>query len=172
MSIRPPNARKIIEFMSLEPLEGEGGFFRQTFVSRNNVLVFKEDGKEPFKRKALTAIYYFITPDSYSILHRLRFDEIFHFYAGDPVEMIQINPAGELIKYILGNDIISGQHPQVTVNALNWQGSMLAKGGKWALLGTTCAPGFDYDDFEAGNREFLTEKFPEHSEIILRYTVK
>jgi len=95
---------------------------------------------------------------------------MFHFYLGDPVEMIQIGAAGELTRFEIGPDIFHGQSPQVMVLRNVWQGLRLMKGGAWALLGTTVSPGFEYEDFELGDRARLTEEFPRHAQWITELT--
>jgi predicted cupin superfamily sugar epimerase len=116
-------------------------------------------------RHASTAIYYLLTPDKYSRLHRVKSDEVFHFYAGDPVEMLKLGPDDAEVVAI-GNDLIAGHAPQVVVAAGVWQGCRLAPGGRWALLGCTVAPGFEYADFESANREALIEQYPAFAELI------
>jgi uncharacterized protein len=106
-----------------------------------------------------TAIYYLLTPDNFSTLHRLRGDEIFHFYLGDPVEMLELRADGVGGTVILGQDIEAGEQLQHVVPAGVWQGARLIAGGKFALLGTTVSPGFDYADYETGRREELTAQY-------------
>jgi uncharacterized protein len=117
-----------------------------------------------------TAIYYLLTPDTFSALHRLPGDEVFHFYLGDPVEMLQLDPAGQGRLLTLGNDVLGGQSVQMVVPAGVWQGSQLKAGGAFALLGTTMAPGFDFTDYEAGDRAALTAHYPAFAEWIARLT--
>ena len=131
-----PNAESVITLLELAPLPVEGGFFRQTY--------FAGDPDRP----ETTAIYYLVTPTSFSSVHRLAFDELFHFYAGDACEMIQIDPNGELHELTIGNDLNAGQRPQAVVRAGSWQGTKLIEGGAWALLGTTMTPGYRTDIFE------------------------
>src|SRR5581483_11176343 len=104
----------------------------------------------PCPPAAATAIYYLLTPDTVSAMHRLATDEIFHFYLGDPVEMLQLRPDGSHRVAILGPDLDAGQRPQIVVPRGVWQGARLVPGGRFALLGTTVAPGFDYADYETG----------------------
>jgi hypothetical protein len=122
------------------------------------------------KRNLSTAIFYLVGPDDFSALHKLRFDEVFHFYLGDPVEMIQLSETGDLKKITLGSNILEGQSLQVLAPANTWQGTRLKKGGKWALLGTTNAPGFDFQDFELGSRKQLSNQFPQYAEVIQAYS--
>jgi predicted cupin superfamily sugar epimerase len=147
---------EVIKLFHLVPLPEEGGYYRETYRSEQSLS---------------TAIYYLITPESFSALHRLLKDELFHFYLGDPVEMLQIAPQGEGRILILGTDIQNGQRPQVLVPAGHWQGMRLGPRGKWALLGVTVAPAFEFSDFETGEREMLLKKFPSLSDLILKYTL-
>ncbi|MGZ3711663.1 MAG: cupin domain-containing protein [Bdellovibrionota bacterium] len=158
-------AAEIIKMLKLVPLAQEGGFFRRTYESSQPI-----DVEGMGKRAAITAIYYLVTPEDYSALHRVKSDEIFHFCAGDPVEMIQITEDGALSLHKLGSDFLRGQNPQVVVERGVWQGLRLVRGGSWALMGCTVAPGFEYKDFELGERDALLAEFPEHREAILGLT--
>lgn len=153
--------RKIVEALGLEPLPGEGGFFRRTYESAVKVA----DG-----RPAVSAIYYLILPHDFSALHRVRSEELFHFYAGDPVEMIQISPEGVLSRHLLGSGILQDQRPQVLVPAHHWQGARLRDGGSWALLGATVCLSYLQKEFELGKREELEIRYPELQKEIFHYT--
>jgi predicted cupin superfamily sugar epimerase len=99
-------------------------------------------------------------------MHRLASDEIFHFYCGDPVEMLQLWPDGSARTVILGNDLARGQHPQLIVPKYVWQGSHLLPGGQVALFGCSVSPGFDYADYETGRRDALLRDYPQYSDLI------
>ncbi len=142
----------LIRALDLRPLPGEGGLFRETYRS-------------PYS----TAIYYLITPEHFSTLHRVRGDEVFHFYLGDPVEMLLLRPGGGEV-VVLGNDLAAGMRPQVVAPGGVWQGARLRDGGSFALLGTTMAPGFDPADFEMGARATLVARYPEFAAEIARFT--
>jgi predicted cupin superfamily sugar epimerase len=103
-------------------------------------------------------------------MHRLKSDEIFHFYAGDPVEMLQLHPNGEGAIVRIGNDLAEGDRPQLVVPRNVWQGSRLVPRGAWALLGCTVSPGFDFADYEAGPRAELTAKWPRFAALIAELT--
>lgn len=133
------HADEVIERLGLEPLAGEGGWFRQTWSS---------PGGEGVPDPLGTAILYLVTPASWSALHRLADDEVFHFYLGDPCVMAMASPSGEVREIRLGQDIAAGERVQHVVPAGWWQGTQLAPGGEWALLGTTMAPGFRPERFE------------------------
>lgn len=140
---------KIIELLGLKP-HPEGGFYSETYRSeeiiRKDCLPERYNGDRSFG----TAIYFLLRGQDESRLHRLLSDEIWHFYAGVPLELTYY-PESDIRKrktFILGNDILNGQVPQVVVprNYL-----MLAKpidSSSYTLVGCTTAPGFDFEDFE------------------------
>jgi len=163
-------ADEVIQLMQLKPLSIEGGFFRETYRSR--WVVSAEYLPDGFRgsRSIGTAIYYMITPETFSALHRLPGTEVFHFYLGDPVDMLQLMPDGSSQTITLGPDLLNGQQPQVVVRGNVWQGSRLAPGGKWALMGTTMSPGFDYADYENAGREQLIAQYPGAAAKIREYT--
>ena len=161
-------ADDVKQLLQLTPLEPEGGFFRETYRSRWQVAAqYRSDGG---MRSIGTAIYYMITPESYSTLHRLPGTEIFHFYLGDPVEMLLLYTDGKSAVVTLGHNLENGHQPQVVVRGGVWQGLRLREGGQWALLGTTMSPGFDYADYETGARDHLTIQFSASADLIARYT--
>jgi len=153
---------QIIKLLNLEPLPLEGGWYRETYRSDS---IIPRTGKNHS-----TAIYYLLTPDTFSAIHRLPVDEVFHFYLGDPVTMLLLHPDGNSETIILGPDIKNGQHPQYVVPAGTWQGSILRDGGKFALMGTTVAPGFDFDDYESGDNFALSAAWPECMDLIKQLT--
>lgn len=165
-------AQEVIQMLDLKPLPEEGGYYRETYRSSDSGVATRASIKDNLipKRIASTAIYYLVTPESFSALHRVKSDEIFHFYAGDAVEMLQINEAGEGQYITIGSNIVNGEVPQVLVEKGIWQGTRLKDGGRWALMGTTVAPGFEFDDYENGDREKLLQLFPQLREDIVRYT--
>ncbi len=166
-----PTAKEIIEKLDLAPLPEEGGYYRETYRSdygNNSGRTFGLDTDG--KRDLNTAILYLISEGSFSAIHRITSDEIFHFYSGDPVEMIQIHPNGELERFIMGSDVMEGQQPQVVVPRGSWQALRLVGSGRWALMGTTVAPGFEFEDFEVGLRDDMINQFPQHEDDIIRFT--
>lgn len=163
-------AEEVISLLGLQPHPAEGGFYRETYRSRGSIpekaLPESYDGPRPHA----TAIYYLVTPESFSAMHRLCTDEIFHFYLGDPVEMLQLLPDGSGQILVLGPDLPRGQSPQVMVRQDVWQGLRLAAGGRFALLGTTVSPGFDFADFEKGSRDTLAAAYPGFGDMITALT--
>ncbi|MGB8771945.1 MAG: cupin domain-containing protein [Candidatus Korobacteraceae bacterium] len=163
-------ADEIKQLLQLKPLAIEGGFFRETYRSRWNVAAeYLPDGIRG-SRSIGTAIYYMITPETFSALHRLPGSEVFHFYLGDPAIMLQLLPDGSSRTLTLGSDLALGQQPQVVVRGGVWQGCKLAPGGKFALMGTTMSPGFDYANYEHGDRDELIAQYPGAAELIRAYT--
>src|SRR5437016_13667545 len=154
-------ADQLIAALNLRPLPVEGGYYRQTYRSTQT---------HAHARPAATAIYYLLTADTCSALHRLPSDEIFHFYLGDPVSMLQLWPDGTGRILTLGADVRAGQAPQVVVPRGVWQGSWLAFGGRFALLGTTMAPGFEFADYESADRTDLCRRYPAFRELIDKLT--
>ena len=163
-------ADEVKQLLQLTPLELEGGFFRETYRSRWQVSAeYLPEGTRG-SRSIGTAIYYMITPESFSTLHRLPGTEVFHFYMGDPVVMLQLRPDGLSRTVTLGTDLAKGQEPQVVVQGNVWQGCRLAQGGQWVLLGTTMSPGFDYADYVTGVRDELIAQYPDVEDLIRQYT--
>lgn len=163
-------AEQIIKKLELKPLPGEGGYYRETYRSTEKAKAIRSNGESGPLRHMSTAIFYLVTPDNFSAIHRISSDEVFHFYGGDPVEMIQISDNGEFIIHTLGANILEDESPQVVVPQGVWQGLRLKDGGSWALLGTTVSPGFEFVDFELGTRNQMLELFPKLKKVIELYT--
>jgi predicted cupin superfamily sugar epimerase len=163
-------ANQIKDLLQLRPLPIEGGYFAEAFRSEHKLSVGAMPSSYPSERSLSTAIYYLLSPDTFSALHRLPGDEVFHFYLGDPVEMLLLRGDGTAQAVLLGQDIISNMRLQQVVPAGTWQGSRLAPGGSYALLGTTMAPGFDPEDYEAGRRDELSARYPRYAPLIAMLT--
>jgi uncharacterized protein len=163
-------AQQIMDRLHLVPLAIEGGYFRETYRSTLTLPTDALPAMYGGDRNVSTAIYYLLTPDTFSVIHRVTSDEVFHFYAGDPVEMLQLWPdcTGKILT--IGNDLAAGHEPQIIVPAGVWQGCRLERGGEWALMGCTVAPGFEYADYQAGDRGELTAAYPKFAELIVSLT--
>jgi predicted cupin superfamily sugar epimerase len=150
--MQPTTPAEIIAALHLEPLPNEGGFFRRTYTSG----ITSANG-----RAVGTAIYFLITPAGFSALHLLQTEELWHFYAGDPVEHVTLDFVSKVgVKALLGTDLLHGQRPQLVVPPACWQGARLVPGGAWALLGCTMSPGWDEREFRLGQRDELLARFP------------
>ena len=149
------SAAEVIARLKLEPHPVEGGHFRETW--RSTATTPTTAGIRPVG----TAIYYLLTGNAVSEMHRLPGDEVFHFYLGDALEMLQLHPDGTHTITVLGHDLVRDQHPQLTVPGGTWQGSTrLAGAAGYSLIGATMAPGFDYADYETGQRAELAAHWP------------
>jgi predicted cupin superfamily sugar epimerase len=158
---------EIIKLFKMLPLPDEGGYYAETY--RSDEKIFSLPDRYIGTRNFSTAILYLITPDSFSKLHKVKSDEIFHFHLGDPVEMLQIDENGNSRIEILGTDILNNQKPQVIVPKDIWQGTKLIEGGKFALLGCTVAPGFEFSDYQHGEKDALINQFPRLKKLIEKY---
>jgi uncharacterized protein len=147
-------ANEIKTLLNLQPHPVEGGWYRRTYTSAVSVALL--GGVRPYG----TAIYYLLEEETFSEMHVLTSDEIFHFYLGDPVEMLQLLPNGDSKVVTLGPDLAAGQHVQLVVPAGVWQGTRLINGGKVALLGCTVTPGFDFADYRSGKYDELATGWP------------
>lgn len=144
----------MIDRLGLEPLPVEGGYFRAGWTSR--VLL-------PSGRAAASSIYFLMTPDGFSALHRLAGEELWHFHAGDAVEHVQMDPAtGQVTVVRLGPEVLAGDQPRLVVPGGVWQGARLAPDGLrgWCLIGCMVAPAWDPAEFELGNADALRRAFP------------
>lgn len=155
------SADQIIAQFGLQPLPGEGGFFRVAWVSAAQL---------PGGRAASSAIWFLLTADNFSAWHRLRAEELWHFHAGDPVEHLQLDPrAGTLRIAALGPDLLSGELPRLAVGGGVWQAARLKPAPLafgWALLGCTVTPAWEEAEFELGSRAALLREFPAAEEWI------
>ena len=165
-------AEDIIRALALEPLAIEGGFFRETYRSREMLSGPQLPPEYPreARRSLATSIYYLLTPETFSEMHRLPTEEIYHVYLGGPVRMLQLIADGSGREVLLGSNVLAGHQPQIIVPAGVWQGSLLEPGVEFALLGTTMTPGFDYADYERGRRSDLLARYPHHGDLITRLT--
>ncbi len=162
-------AEEVRKRLKLQP-HPEGGYFIETYRSTHKLSKKALAGGYPGDRSVSTAIYYLLTPKSFSAMHRLRGDEVFHFYLGDAVDLLQLHSNGTAKVSVLGPNLAAGMRPQLVVPGGVWQGMKLLRGGKYALLGTTVAPGFDFKDLELGNREELVEEYPHFAKLITELT--
>jgi uncharacterized protein len=154
------NTEELKQQLGLEPHPIEGGYFRRTYISSGTVDLARGN------RAQGSAIYYLLEPGTFSEMHVLESDEIFHFYLGDPVEMLQLFPDGRSAVFTLGQDLSAGEHVQLVVPAGVWQGTRIIGDGKMALLGCTVTPGFDFADYRNATAEELITKWPQEAERI------
>jgi len=160
-------AAEVKEMLGLTPHPREGGWYVRTYEAAEFVAVNERyDGP----RRTGTAIYYLLEPGTFSEMHVLESDEIFHHYMGGSVEMLQLWPDGTSKRVVIGKELSAGERPQVVVPRGVWQGSRLMQEEGWALLGCTVSPGFEFVDYKSAGCEELCAKWPKEREGITRLT--
>ena len=157
------NADAIIDRLGLKP-HPEGGFYRESYRSEGTA----ESGRG--QRAHSTAVYFLLRRGETSRLHRLKSDEVWHFYGGGPLTVAEIAPDGTTRETVLGPDLDAGQTPQHVVPAGSWFGAFPAEGTDFSFVGCTVAPGFDFSDFEMAARDELTQRFPHAAALIRKLT--
>jgi predicted cupin superfamily sugar epimerase len=164
-------AEDVKRLLGLVPHPREGGWYVRTWESAEMLAAGAfADGRYEGARRTSTAIYYLLEPGTFSEMHRLKSDEIFHHYMGEPVEMLQLLSDGSSRRVVIGTDLAAGERPQVVVSRGVWQGSRLLRGEGFALLGCTVSPGFEFEDYDAGVREELSAGWPEFAGLIAGLT--
>ncbi len=159
------NAADYIRFYQLRP-HPEGGWYGETY--RSNGLIPETalpagfSGARPYS----TAIYFLLEAGNFSAFHRIRSDECWHFYAGDPLEIFILHPHGQLQLIRLGPDVVQAEQFQFVVPAHCWFASRPAPGSRYSFVGCTVAPGFDFRDFELAGADALATDFPAHAALI------
>lgn len=165
-------AKKLIEHYAMAKIPVEGAWFAVTYTSGDRIPAAALPARYGSARAAGGAIYALVTREDFSALHRLKTDEVWHFYSGDPMEILLLYPDGRDEVVVLGADPFVGQRSQFTVPAGVWMGARPIKTGPeaYAFFGTTMAPGFDPADFEAGYRDELQQAYPARREMIAQLT--
>lgn len=148
----------------------EGGYFKETYKSKATMPAIGDHHHFPNNRNIATAIYFLIEKENFSAFHRIKSDETWHFYDGDPLEVIEIDLNGNVIRTSIGRNIRKGETYQYTVKAGHWFASRVLKGGEFSFVGCTVAPGFSFNDFELAIRDELIQIYPQHREIIEELT--
>lgn len=155
-------AEEVIDLLGLEPLPEEGGYFKRSYQTSDQTRNSAPMG---------TAIYFLLTVDECSAMHRLDSDEVYHFYLGDPLELLFLNPDGTGEVHQLGPLLQADMRPQIVAKKHVWQGSRVVPNGKYgySLVGTTMSPGFTWDGFELADRQDLLRQYPDfRKEIVAR----
>ena len=147
----------------------EGGFYKQIYVSDENIPISERISELTENRKLWTSIYFLLRDGEVSNFHRLKSDEMWYYHSGSPLTIYMINLEGELIIEQLGLNIEKGEKPQVLVPKNYIFGSAMNNKG-YALVGCMVSPGFEFKDFELFERIYLLEKYPQYEELILKLT--
>lgn len=164
-------AAEVKKLLNLQPHPREGGWYTRTYESGELIAPTQfADGRYDGPRHTSTAIYYLLEPGTFSEMHLLQSDEIFHHYLGSAVEMLQLLPDGTSKTILIGKDLASGQRPQVLAPRNVWQGSRLLEPEGFALLGCTVSPGFEFSDYQTLPRAELISHWPHEAERITALT--
>ena len=161
--------RQISDVLDLEP-HPEDGYFRESYRSSELIPETALSGRYEGERSHSTAIYFLLSEGTKSGIHRLHSDELWHFYLGGPLRLVQIFPDGRVEEVVLGSDVEAGHRLQHAVPRECWFGAYPEPGSSFSLVGCTVAPGFDFADFEMGEREQLLAEFPHARQIIEQLT--
>lgn len=166
-----PTAEDIKKWLQMQPNPAEGGFLAPTYGSTITIPDAVLPGFAPAgnARVICGAIYYLLDRAGCSVLHKVTGDMLYHFYDGDPVQMLLLYPDGHPVRtevFSFSNDIASGGRPMKTIPGGTWLGSRLVAGGSYALMGVTMAPGFHPNDYTIGDRKALIAQYPEHRTLI------
>lgn len=149
----------------------EGGYYVETYKSSGII----DASALPIgwgNHSYSTAIYFLLREKEYSHLHRIRQDEMWHFYLGDSLRIVIIHENGRYEEIILGQDVLNGQVVQCVVPAGAWFGATPETGSRYSFVGCTVAPGFEFSDFELATTQELEQSFPQHKEKIKDFIIK
>ncbi|NAS29409.1 hypothetical protein GTQ40_00350 [Flavobacteriaceae bacterium R38] len=162
-------AEKLIQLLNLTP-HPEGGYFKETYRSDGKINEDSLNNSYSGNRNYSTAIYFLLTSDQFSSFHKIHQDEAWHFYDGVPVKIHMISNNGDYSNVIVGRDFDKGEVPQFVVPGEYWFAAEVIENNSFSLVGCTVSPGFDFNDFKLAKREDLILKFPQHKEIITKFT--
>jgi uncharacterized protein len=157
-----------IQSLALQP-HPEGGFFKETYRSSEKMKSRHLPERYQGDRSFSTAIYFLLRSQDRSVFHRIKSDELWHFYQGNTLLIYILTEQG-LKTHRLGPDLSAGDSLQVVVPAYCWFGARVENPNGFALCGCTVAPGFDFEDFEMANRDYLLSLYPNEEEIITQLT--
>ena len=160
---------KIIDQLKLEP-HPEGGYFKETYRSHGEIPQESLAVEYAGKRSYATCIYFLLTADNFSAFHKIKQDEIWHFYDGSAICLHMISESGVYSKQLIGREFDKGEVPQYVVPGGYWFASEVIDAGSYSLVGCTVSPGFSFEDFELKTRKELTSLFPNQAKIIARFT--
>lgn len=156
---------QLVDFYQLKP-HPEGGFYKETYRSKESISQQSLPDRFVGERSFSTAIYFLLPAGHYSAFHRIKSDELWHFYAGEALHIYVIDEEGAFTTINLGADILNGETMQAVVPAGCWFASRPVKSTGYCFVGCTVSPGFDFADFELARAEELTQIYPEHKELI------
>jgi len=171
----------MIEKLNLRKLYEEGGYYRETYRSEGNILInFSDNPNDKNKiyylpefnddstnmRPFFTLIYYLLDGDQFSAFHKVRFDEIWHFYKGSTVSLYLLTDSKKILSIQLGNNLDNNEHIHYVIKGNTWFAAEINDKSSYSLIGCSVSPGFDFRDFELGSRSELKKIYPQHEFII------
>ena len=148
----------------------EGGYYKETYRSKGFINSGSLDKNYVGNRNYSTCIYFLLTSDEFSAFHKIKQDEIWHFHEGSPIQLHTISEKGVHLEFKIGNNITNGEQPQLIVPGNHWFAASINSKNSYALVSCTVSPGFDFSDFLLPTRKELIAKFPQHKELINKYT--
>lgn len=160
---------ELINQLGLEP-HPEGGYFKETYRSTGSISKDSLANEFDGNRNYSTCIYFLLTSEMFSAFHKIKQDEIWHFYQGSPILLHTISENGNHEEHVIGSDLGQNQEPQLVVPANHWFAAKVVDPNSYALVGCTVAPGFDFQDFTLANRADLIDRFPTHAKLITAFT--
>ncbi len=163
------NPEMIIEQLGLQK-HPEGGWFSEIYRSNEIIQKASLPARYSDDHCFSTSIYFLLKSGEISMFHRLKSDEIWHFYSGSPILLISINKNRQLQEAILGSNIEKGELMQYVFSAGSWFAAKPIKENSYSLIGCTVAPGFEYQDFELADRASLIKEYPMYEKIIKEFT--
>ncbi len=174
----------LIEKLNLRELYGEGGYYSETYRSEENVLInssfdnpndknrlyclskINDDDDSINIRPVFTLIYYLLDGDQFSAFHKVRFDEVWHFYKGSSISLYLLTDSKKMLSIQLGNDLDNNEHIHYVIKGNTWFAAELNDKSSYSLIGCSVSPGFDFKDFKLGKRSELKKIYPQHEFII------
>lgn len=182
-----PETEYIINKLNLIKLVEEGGYYRETYRSDQHIVIsdFSDndledniyfyslpENKSSDIRSVSTLIYYLLDGDQFSAFHKVRYDEIWHFYKGSSVSLYVLTDSEKTLNIQIGNDLENNENIQCVIKGNTWFGAEINDKSLYSLIGCSVSPGFDFKDFELGERDKLIKIYPQHEYVINRLTRK
>jgi predicted cupin superfamily sugar epimerase len=176
-----PETKYLVEKLNLRELYGEGGYYRETYRSKENILINSfdnHDNKDKLyclaenntnltnTRSIFTLIYYLLDGDQFSAFHKVRFDEIWHFYKGSTVSLYLLTDNKKLLSIQLGNNFDNGEHMHYVIKGNTWFAAEINDKSSYSLIGCSVSPGFDFKDFKLGSKSELKKIYPQYEFLI------
>lgn len=161
--------KELVQKFDLLP-HPEGGFYKEVYRSEGVIAQSQLGHQFSGDRNYCTSIYFLLTSANFSGFHRIKQDEVWHFYQGSPLQIHVIHPNGNYELHRIGFDLAENLTPQFVVPAGAWFASCVENANDFSLVGCTVAPGFDFDDFELAKKNDLIAKYPQHANIITQLT--